>query len=129
MIEHSTVVSLFLFSSVAFFALVFGIPLLLAPVAWARAFRWRIPADLHLTGYFGRCLGACALGLLYVMGQGALHPELAPLALELTAVAGILLTAVHVRGALLREQPWTEDAEILLYLAAAALAIALRVTD
>lgn len=126
--EHSTLVSLFLFSSVGLFALVFGFPLLLAPVAWARVFRWRVPAELDLTRYLGRCLGACALGLLYVMGQGALHPELAPLALELTALAGLLLAAVHVRGALLRQQPWTEDVEILLYLAAAAAAIALRVT-
>jgi hypothetical protein len=127
-IDHSTLVSLFLLASVALFALVFGFPLLLAPIAWARVFRWQPPAQLDLTRYFGRCLGACALGLLYVMGQGALHAELAPLALELTALAGLLLTGVHVRGALLRQQPWTEDAEILLYLAAAGAAIALRVT-
>ncbi|UJR82841.1 Hypothetical protein I5071_49060 [Sandaracinus amylolyticus] len=108
------------------FAAVFALPLLFAPLRWARAFRWEVGPDDRLALYFGRCLGAAALGLLFVIGRGVIDPALTPLALELAAVAGALLGAVHVAGAIQRVQPWTEDAEIVLYALATLGALALR---
>ncbi len=40
--------------------LAFGIPLFLSPLRWARALRWRVPAETDLTVYLGRSLGAVA---------------------------------------------------------------------
>jgi len=116
----------FLGGLVVSFAVVFALPLLFAPLRWARVFRWEVAPDDRLALYFGRCLGAAALGLLFVMGRGAIDPALTPLALELSALAGALLCGVHVAGAIQRVQPWTEDAEIVLYAAATVGALALR---
>ena len=38
--------------------LFFALPIFVAPIAWARLMRWRIPEHQHLAIYFGRCLGA-----------------------------------------------------------------------
>jgi len=42
--------------------LFFALPIFIAPLAWARAMRWAIPEQQHLTIYFGRCLGAVYFG-------------------------------------------------------------------
>jgi hypothetical protein len=97
--------------------LAFGLPLLAAPIAWARAFRWPV-ADSALARYFGRCLGAVACALAGVCGWAGLRNAAPPPELALVcAIAGALLGAVHVVGALERSQPWTETAEIPLWLA------------
>ena len=46
--------------------------------------------------------------------------------IEGASVAGFLLGAVHIWGALRREQPWTETAEIPLYVGLGALALWIR---
>src|ERR1044071_138059 len=60
-------------------ALPFSIPILLAPLAWARTFRWTVDAQPDLALYFGRCLGAFALVLSFVAWHVAGQPELQPL--------------------------------------------------
>jgi hypothetical protein len=98
----------------------FGLPLLLAPLAWARAFRWTV-ADAPLARYLGRCLGAVACALAGVCAWTALRAAAPPPELVLVcAIAGVLLGAVHVVGALERAQPWTETAEIPLWLGLSA---------
>ena len=42
-----------------------AIPLVVAPVVWARVLGWHPPSDSDLTVYFGRCLGAL-IGVLAV---------------------------------------------------------------
>jgi hypothetical protein len=39
--------------------IVFALPIFVAPLAWARWFRWRLPGETDLAVYFGRC---CADG-------------------------------------------------------------------
>jgi len=101
----------------------FGIPLFLSPLGWARTLRWRVPADTDLTVYLGRSLGAVAVAL----GAGALRaarrPEEHPVMFDVAFMTGALLAAVHVWGALLRRQPWTETAEIGFWSAMAAGAL------
>jgi hypothetical protein len=116
----------FLAVNVVFFAVVFALPLLFAPLSWARVFRWQVASDDRLALYFGRCLGAAAIALLFVMVAGAREPAVTPLALEVTALAGALLCGVHVAGAIQRVQPRIEDAEIALYGLAAIGALLLR---
>jgi hypothetical protein len=114
--------AVFLLVSIAVFVPAFVLPLLFAPVAWARAFRWRIPADLDLVRYFGRCVGALALAMAVLAARAVFDPALRAPALDTLLVAFAALVGVHVWGALRREQPWTETAEIALYLAFAAAA-------
>jgi hypothetical protein len=98
----------------------FAIPLFLSPLRWARALRWRVPADTDLTVYLGRSLGAVGVALNLGILRAARRPAEHRIIFEVAFLAAALLAAVHVWGALLRRQPWTETAEIALWSAAAA---------
>jgi len=100
--------------------LAFGIPLFLSPLRWASRLRWRVPADTDLTVYLGRSLGAVAVALSAGALRAAPRPEEHRVMFEVGFLTGVLLTAVHAWGALLRRQPWTETAEIALWSAMAA---------
>ena len=52
--------------------LVFALPIFLFPLTWARLMRWRIPQDIDLAVYFGRCLGAFILIVEALMLRAAL---------------------------------------------------------
>jgi hypothetical protein len=113
----------FLLALALVFMPLFAIPLLRDPYAWARRFGWRPEPQTDIGLYFGRCLGAVAVGLT----GGALAAARRPsehrglfVVLELSAW---LLSVVHVRGLLERRQPPIEHAEIVGY---AAVAVAAR---
>jgi hypothetical protein len=114
--------SVFLWLLALVFTLGFALPLLVAPLAWARMFQWRVVAADELTIYLGRSLGAVALAIMICVVRAAPHASGAPALFDLIILAGILLALVHVWGALRRTQPWTETAEIGLYVAAAIAA-------
>jgi hypothetical protein len=116
----------FLWIAGAVYLVVYALPLLLAPVVWARWFRWSIPADRDLAVYLGRCVGALAVAMIALTFRAATRPELRPIAFELIALVSALLTLVHVWGALRREQPWTEHVEIAIYLGITAYAAIVR---
>ncbi|HWN66463.1 MAG TPA: hypothetical protein VNM90_02425 [Haliangium sp.] len=101
----------------------FGIPLLVRPLAWARRLGWRIPVETHLAIYFGRCLGAviCVLGLLAF--QAARDPELRPFFSNVMLGCFGLMTALHIDGAVRRIQPRAETYEIGLWLLLLALTV------
>ena len=61
--------------------LVFALPIFLVPLTWARLMRWRIPQDVDLAVYFGRCLGAFILIVEALMLRAALGPANATLGL------------------------------------------------
>ncbi len=107
--------SWFLWAAAALFLVVYAVPILVAPLWWARQFRWTMPEHTHLAVYFGRCLGALAVAVVVLCVRAAPHPQEHATVFELLVVAGGLLTAVHVWGAVRRQQPWTETAEIALY--------------
>lgn len=109
------VASWFLLLSAVFFLVAFVGPIFLAPLRWAKVMRWELPVDTDLTVYFGRCLGAAALAIVYVVFRAVPAPEAHPLVFELIIGASAALTVVHVWGAIRRAQPWTEDAEIIMY--------------
>jgi hypothetical protein len=115
--------SAFLLGAGATGLLVFGLPLFFSPLRWARALRWRVPADTDLTVYLGRSLGAVAVALSTGALRAARRPEEQRTMVEVGFLTGALLTAVHVWGALLRRQPWTETAEIAFWSAMAAGAL------
>lgn len=101
----------------------FAIPISVAPMAWARALRWEIDAKPHLALYFGRCLGAIALVLVWGAWHAAARPELQPFYFDLFIGSTALLALVHVVGALQRVQPLAETAEIPFWAGLAALGL------
>jgi len=119
--------SWFLWIAPGAFLIFYAIPLLLWPLTWARWFRWRTEGAEHLAIYLGRCTGALALVVIAACFRAAPSPRTYSIVLEMLAAAGLLLTGVHLYGALRRMQPWTEDAEIVLYAAVGGVALWLRI--
>jgi hypothetical protein len=115
--------SWFLLGGGAFFGAAFALPLLFAPLHWARRFGWRVPEDASLTVYFGRCLGAVAVAVVVQVLRAAPDPRGHRGAFELLVTAGVPLALVHVWGAVRRAQPWIETAEIGLYAGVSAIAV------
>ncbi len=114
----------FLYATSALFLFVYALPILFMPLRWARWFRWQVDArdeDNHLLLYFARCLGAVALALVGCFAAIAPRASQHGRFFDLIVVVGVLLAGVHVWGAVRKQQPWTETAEIGLY-AGAALA-------
>jgi hypothetical protein len=94
---------------------VFGVPIAFFPLRWARAFGWRIPNDVDLTRYFGRCLGVMILSLSGLAVWASLHPPLQPLVCFVAGATMVALSLVHVVGWLEKAQPFLETLEIFLY--------------
>jgi hypothetical protein len=108
---------------------IYALPLLFAPLRWARRFGWSLPERTELVVYLGRCVGALAVAIVFVALRAAAGDPLAhPLLFELIAGACGILTVVHAKGALERAQPPSETAEIALYAALAAIALWIRLS-
>jgi hypothetical protein len=102
---------------------VFVIPLILAPMTWARLFQWRLPVDPDLAYYFGRCLGALALAVEFFVWSGSRNLAVAPVAIIGLGLFCAIMVVVHIDGAVRRIQPWTETAEIAFWSAATAACV------
>ena len=113
----------FLWAAGIAFLAAFALPLFLAPLLWARCFKWRIPEERNLVVYLGRSLGAAGIAIVWVSFQAARDPENHPYVFDLIILAGMLLTVVHIWGAIKRTQPWTENLEILFYVILTGAAI------
>jgi hypothetical protein len=102
----------------------FGIPLLVAPMAWARVFRWEIPEPQELVTFLGRSLGA----LVSVIGAYAIKvartPETMPFFFGLMIWVLVANIAVHLYGAIGKAQPVTETVEIGLWVVLLLLTLA-----
>ena len=100
---------------------VFAIPMVFAPLAWARAMRFQIPAQTDLAVYSGRCLGVFAL----VMDAMTLRAALTGVGIVFVSEVGLafstLMVPVHVYGGLKGIQPMTETLETALWAVSALL--------
>lgn len=109
-----------------FFLPVFALPLLLKPYAWAKAFGWKREPETDVGLYFGRCLGAIAVGGCVQSLEAARDPEANRSFFTFAEVASWTLAVAHVRGMIERRQPPIENAEIAMWSAAALAARAVR---
>lgn len=102
----------------------FGVPLLVAPMAWARLFCWEVPQPQQLVTFLGRSLGAfiCVLGAFALKVAGT--PQAQPNFFELMIWILVVMTALHVHGAIRKAQPTTETVEIGLWLVLLLLTLA-----
>jgi hypothetical protein len=95
--------------------LAFAIPIFLAPLTWARAFRWTLPEDTDLAIYFGRCLGVLAVVLAGFVLRAGLTGAGVELMFQIMIPVFTGMTLVHIVGAIQRIQPMTETIEIAFW--------------
>ncbi|MGH2761588.1 MAG: hypothetical protein ACRDL4_03485 [Thermoleophilaceae bacterium] len=96
-----------------------GVWLFLEPFGFARTLRWSREPRTDVGLYFGRCLGALAIGFGVEGLKAAREPASRTAWFRATEVGAWLLAAVHVRGMLEGKQPLTETIEIPLWTAMA----------
>jgi hypothetical protein len=101
----------------------FALPIFLAPLAWARRLGWRIPEHTDLAVYFGRCLGAFILVVELLMLRAVLTGSGLVFTFQVLIAVAVLMTIVHIWGALQRIQPISETLEIGMYAGLGALAV------
>jgi hypothetical protein len=107
--------SWFLWITAGFMTVAVVLPLLLVPLGWARTVGWKLPEESNLTVYFARSLGAVAAALCTGIARAATDVAAHTVVIELSIVAGGLLTVIHIVGAVQRRQPPAETAEILVF--------------
>lgn len=104
--------------------LVFGLPMLIAPMAWGRIIGFRLPEQTDLAVYFGRSLGVAISGLaLVAYGASSFAPA------QGVVMDGLILTAflyvlTHIYGAVRRIQPLIETLEIAFFTSLVLLMLA-----
>ena len=103
--------------------LLFGGPLLLWPLKWAKVLGWQIPDHTHLTVYFGRCLGGviCAMGIFAFVAVGSVVTQRFFVQLIMANFSAMIV--IHVYGAVKRIQPISETYEIVYWVLMLGLAM------
>jgi hypothetical protein len=101
----------------------FALPIFLAPLAWATRLGWRIPEHTDLAVYFGRCLGAFILVVELLMLRAVLTGSGLVFTFQVLIAVAVLMTIVHIWGALQRIQPISETLEIGMYAGLGALTV------
>lgn len=101
----------------------FALPIFLAPLAWARRLGWRVPEHTDLVIYFGRCLGAFILVVELLMLRAALTGTGLVFTFQVLIAVAVLMTVVHIWGAVQRIQPISETLEIGMYAGLGILAV------
>ena len=93
----------------------FGIPLLVAPLRWARALRWEVPQPEHLVAFLGRSLGLFVSVLAVFAFKVTSSPAAKPFYFDLMLWLFVSMIALHIYGAIRKTQPVTETVEIVLW--------------
>jgi len=101
----------------------FVIPMIFAPMFWARMLLWNIPEDTDLAVYSLRSLGSLGLALLLVTLRAAITGEGLLFVYELFVPFFALMVLVHLYGAIRKIQPITETLEIGFWLVLLVLAL------
>jgi hypothetical protein len=102
---------------------VFALPIFLAPLTWARRLGWQIPEHTDLAVYFGRCLGAFILIVELLMLRAAFTGIGLVFTFQVLIAVAVLMTIVHIWGALQRIQPISETLETGMYAGLGILAV------
>ncbi len=101
----------------------FALPIFLAPLTWARRLGWQIPEHTDLAVYFGRCLGAFILVVEMLMLRAVLTGIGLVFTFQVLIAVAVLMTVVHIWGAVQRVQPISETLEIGMYAGLGILAV------
>lgn len=101
----------------------FVIPMIFAPMFWARMLLWNIPEDTDLAVYSLRSLGSLGLAVLLVTFRAAITGEGLLIVYQLFVPFFLLMVLVHLYGAIRKIQPITETLEIGFWLVLLILAL------
>ncbi|MCL4394818.1 MAG: hypothetical protein M1482_08470 [Chloroflexi bacterium] len=93
----------------------FGVPLLVAPMTWARLLRWETPQPRQLVVFLRRSLGVFICVVAVFAFKVAATPQARPFFFELMLWLFAGMIGLHVYGAIKRAQPITETLEIGLW--------------
>ena len=107
--------NVYLYAAGAAMLVAFGIPLLLVPLRWARAFRWEVPQPENLVVFLGRSLGILISLLAIFAFKVTASPAAKPFFFDFMLWLFAAMTALHAYGAIRKTQPVTETVEILLW--------------
>jgi hypothetical protein len=101
----------------------FVVPMIFAPMLWARMLLWNIPEDTDLAVYSLRSLGSLGLVVSLVTLRAAITGEGLLFVYELFVPFFALMVLVHLYGAIKKIQPITETLEIGFWLALLVLSL------
>jgi hypothetical protein len=93
----------------------FGLPLIVVPLRWARAFRWEVPQPENLVVFLGRSLGVIISLFAVFAFKVTTTPAAKPFFFDLMLWLFVAMLTLHIYGALKKTQPITETIEILLW--------------
>ncbi len=93
----------------------FGLPLMIAPVGWARLFRWEVPEQQSLVIFLGRSMGIVVSLMAIFAIQATRVPVAKPFCFDLRLATFAAMLVLHVQGAIRKTQPMTETVEIGLW--------------
>lgn len=114
--------SIFLIVGASLFLVLFGLPLLIRPMDWARRIGWTVPEETDLAEYLGRSLGGVIIAVILTAYIAAIKPWTYRIIFELVIWIGIAMVFVHLYGFIRKRQPLIENLEIILYAALVFLA-------
>ncbi len=106
---------IFLYVAAAAMLISFGLPLLVAPVGWARVFRWTVPNEQRLVVFMGRSMGVFIALMSIFAIQATRVPAAKPFFFDMMLFTFAAMLVLHVLGAIRKTQPVTETAEIGLW--------------
>lgn len=113
--------SSFLFWFSILIMVAFALPMIFAPLAWAKSIKFVIPDHTDLAVYFGRSLGVAATGICLICYGASRFPAAQPLVFDGLLLVSGLYVVTHIHGAVMKIQPLIETLEIgfwaLLFLA------------
>ena len=95
----------------------FGIPLLFAPLRWARVFRWEVPQPENLVVFLGRSVGIFISLFAIFAFKATASPAAKLFFFDQMLWLLVAMTALHAYGAIRKTQPITETVEIVLWVA------------
>ena len=94
----------------------YGLPLLFAPMHWARLFRWEVPQPKELAIFLGRSLGVFICVISLFAFRAATIPAVQSFFFDLLLWTLIGFLLLHIYGAIRKAQPTMETVEIILWI-------------
>ena len=95
--------------------LLFGLPMFLCPLKWAKPFKWIIPDHTHLAIYFGRCLGGIICSMAIFAFIATKNENTLKFFYQFILVNFFIMILIHVDGAIKKIQPKAETYEIIFW--------------
>jgi hypothetical protein len=114
---------IFIYINTTALLLAFCIPMMIAPMKWAKVLRWHIPDHEHLAIYLGRSLGGFACVLALFAFKAMKDSRVLPFYFDMGLGIGIAMIVIHAYGGIRKIQPVTETVEILFWIGQVVLTL------